>query len=793
MKKLTLILILLVWLAGCNNNWKLIGNNWKWGTNWKKMEYITWDDYLFKLEKWNYDIKNIFCNDKKFYNFIIKNYYNTGVITDYRLNIFKTKLIDFLKKRWINLKSKNIKLSIYKNTHFVLPKKYLLGKIDWPWIMIWFQQVPFNKKITINPGEKIDMKKMCLWWINNWKEQNKNTIKFDLTDLVDNSKLEIINLLDKISSINKNELKNCTKVIVSSYKYCISNKKEPIFMINDKKWVNLWKILWVKIDSLKDINYQYYIDKNVKQYQFYTSIRWLKYVFTIKIWFYFKNNKIFIDSIYLTKNKIHDDLSSKQLLKAYKIYKPDFIGTDPTWLNSGYWKTNKYVYYLLNLLSWADANTFKIKLYNNYEEDYLFGYDNNYVYYKWKKISDITSKEFEKTFAIKDNLSESKLRENSFRLSILWLFHSKKYWYAFYQWWMHLKPYFSPPKTSYKININNSNWELIWYLSWWKVDSIDIASLHNLESYWEVSDDSWYTLNKFKKWDKKFIYRISPKFNNIPCIWNNIQYTDYDAFIINYYYSWTIVWQDKISCNQLYTMLWGNFNEQLNRLYENNISDKLKSIAKILETEGCNLTSKIPTESWKSVDLICNWFSASLLYSWDSEYILSIEWDREPMYYVYIKNWKITKEWYNICWKWFKTMDEFYNLSWELAVWDIWSNKCKFIDITSWFKYSGYYVNWKLITQINNIFNGIDWKPTWIFYINDNKNKSFDCYKTKDDSWCEYNLDWKFAFKFIIKKFNKWFLLYTDKWKLLKIIHNNDTDAYRYSLYKTFLNWKEVK
>jgi len=233
------------------------------------------------------------------------------------------------------------------------------------------------------------------------------------------------------------------------------------------------------------------------------------------------------------------------------------------------------VYYWLNVLSWADANTFKIKRYNNYKEDYVFGYDKNNVYYKWKKIPNITSKEFEETFAIKDNLPESKLGENEFRLTILWLFHSKKYRYAFYQGEMHLKPYFPAPKTSYKLKINNSNWELIWYLSWWKVDMIDIASLHNLEHYLDVPDDARYTLKKFKKWDKEFKYKISPKFDNIPCIWNNSTYSDYNAFIINYYYSWTIIWEDRISCEQLYTILWWNFGDKVSNLYQGNLSGKL--------------------------------------------------------------------------------------------------------------------------------------------------------------------------------------------------------------------------
>jgi hypothetical protein len=98
----------------------------------------------------------------------------------------------------------------------------------------------------------------------------------------------------------------------------------------------------------------------------------------------------------------------------------------------------------------------------------------------------------------------------------------------------------------------------------------------------------------------------------------------------------------------------------------------------------------------------------------------------------------------------------------------------------------------RYLLKSDDIFNGIDWKSTWAFYTGDNKNKVFYCYKTKSNSWCEI-LIWKFTFRFTIKRFKKWFLLYTNKWKLLKITHDYECDSGRWDIYKTFLNWKEVK
>jgi len=344
-------------------------------------------------------------------------------------------------------------------------------------------------------------------------------------------------------------------------------------------------------------------------------------------------------------------------------------------------------------------------------------------------------------------------------------------------------------KCSIMLNTNYKNKEFVLYRNkwagietWWcklsGVEKIWVMWYHN----WKADPDGEYVLKSYNKETGLFKYAMSEKYWDL-WIWNN-------EYEFRFYLTGGKVVKEKLNNDRI------DMNEDLYFITLNNNTFNRIWVYKILK-EKCWVKdfdiSKIPTEKWKEIYLTCNGDDSSLIYTWNNEYILKVDNAWEWLFSINIQNWKITKEWYNICWKWFNTLEEFRNLTWELAVWDIWSNNCKFIDITSWFKYSGYYVNWKLITKINNIFNGIDWKPTWIFYINDNKNKSFYCYKTKSSSWCENNLNWKFTFKFTIKKIEKWFLLYTDKWKLLKIAHNNDTDAYWYSIYKTFLNWKEVK
>jgi len=157
-----------------------------------------------------------------------------------------------------------------------------------------------------------------------------------------------------------------------------------------------------------------------------------------------------------------------------------------------------------------------------------------------------------------------------------------------------------------------------------------------------------------------------------------------------------------------------------------------------------------------------------------------------------IKNWKIIKEWYNICWKWFKDLEEFYNLTWELANWDLWDNNCKFIDISSGFKYSWYYIDSHFYTDSHFYKDDIHLPTGYKYYI------SWDYFTVDSISWNVVilkslsNKIIKAKIKYFNTDYGKSFLLYRS-WNIVKVVFDWEMDWDRTVSYKTFLNWKEVK
>ena len=333
-----------------------------------------------------------------------------------------------------------------------------------------------------------------------------------------------------------------------------------------------------------------------------------------------------------------------------------------------------------------------------------------------------------------------------------------------------------------------NKWAGLWTL-WCKLDWVEkiwILWYHNGKK----DPDGEYILKSYNKETGMFKYAISEKYWNL-WDWNN-------EYEFRFYFKDGRV-----------------LKEKLNRKINTEELEKDK-IYKIIKKEWCWAwdfdMSKIPTESWWKIDLICvdtYWNPVddrTLEYRWKNVYILIKDWlsGTDGIYSVYIKNWKITKEWYHICWKWFKKIYDFWNLTWELAVWDLWNltwervvwdlwdNKCKFIDILSWSKYSWYYVRGELL-QINNK-NEIE-NPKYnslLFGINGNQ------YRLDRINWNNATLSLNFdptkKVNVIIKRYWNNFLLFS--WNNVIIIEHDDgayQEAWYWRLYKTFLNWKEVK
>ena len=304
-----------------------------------------------------------------------------------------------------------------------------------------------------------------------------------------------------------------------------------------------------------------------------------------------------------------------------------------------------------------------------------------------------------------------------------------------------------------KITIYRNKW--VWIKTW---DCI----LNWVEKVWVIQKTNWkedkeYNLKSYKKEEWTFKYVISPKYKNI-WSWEN-----------EYIFVFHLKNGKKIRIS---------FPKKFDRS-----ELEISWLLKILKEKECIWSifdiSKIPTKSWESIPLL-DW--CYLSYLWNNEYSLYIELYHSPIYNTFIKNNKIKKEWFEVCWKLLKNRNIITtgNL---LLLWDPYWKTCKLIDISSWFKYSGYYCNWKFTSKC--------------------KNSAFKI----DNSECEYNIEYNSNNKeyiaksylnndkkFIIKKviYGSWFLYYTKSWNLVKICHWADADWDFFEIYRTFINWKDV-
>ena len=304
--------------------------------------------------------------------------------------------------------------------------------------------------------------------------------------------------------------------------------------------------------------------------------------------------------------------------------------------------------------------------------------------------------------------------------------------------------------------------------SWWcKLDWVEriwVMWIHNQKP----DPEGEYILKSYDKETGLFKYVMSKKYWNL-WDWEN-------EYEFRFYLKNGKVIKEKVSKNI-------NLNE-FSKIW----------IVKIIK-EKCWVENfdvdKIPTDELKEIYLTCNGDDAFLIYTWNDEYVLKVDSAWEWPFRMIIKDGKIIKEWYYICWKWFNTLEEFYNLTWELAIWDIWNNNCKFINITSWFKESWYYVWWTFVTIDNK---------------NNIKNIWCSVFKINGSDYIIENINWAYAIlskvsdenkstkriKVKIKKYWNKFLLFN--WdEVITIGHNPECDAEWMMFYKTFLNWKEVE
>ncbi len=303
-----------------------------------------------------------------------------------------------------------------------------------------------------------------------------------------------------------------------------------------------------------------------------------------------------------------------------------------------------------------------------------------------------------------------------------------------------------------------NKWALVWTL-WCKLDWVEkiwVLWYHNGKK----DPDGEYILKSYDKETGMFKYVISEKYWNL----------------------WT--WKNEYEF-RLYLTGGKVLKEKVDKKINTKEFEKYE-IYKIIKKEGCwakNFDiSKIPTESWWKIDLSdsCGQdmevYAVTLEYEWSNKYFLFMGNMWTCPFYIYIKNWKITKKLYS------------YNNKLYKSVKDIFKKYCSPPSKN----YNWYNINLSFVKNLKDL-------GSYSFYISgSNENIHCNFYKTKSNLvYCKdmYRIfnKWK-KFKGLIKRYkNWWFLIYSDKWKLLKIQHDPEADAGWSSIGKTFLNWKEVK
>ena len=334
-----------------------------------------------------------------------------------------------------------------------------------------------------------------------------------------------------------------------------------------------------------------------------------------------------------------------------------------------------------------------------------------------------------------------------------------------------------------------NKWVGIW--TWWcKLDWVEkiwVLWYHN----WKPDPDWEYILKSYNPKTWLFKYVINEKYGNLGSWENEYEFRFYlsGGKVVKEYLGKRWYWLKTEDLSEVELN-----NKFFDRYWVYQVLKEKCGIKSYSDWGDFDL-SKIPTESWEELGFVCNENDWSLIYKWNDEYILKLCIPLEWPYSVFIKNRKIIKEWYEICWKLFKTMDDFYNLTGELAVWDLLNNKCKFIDITTWFKYSGYYYAWGFMIIS---WTDSEYEPgCWAYNYNDNDLHNFvinwklwntvELYDTNNQ-----NKSINAKIKYFNNKYWRSFLLFENE-RILKLKHHDWCDWEWWMIYKTFLNWKEVK
>ena len=345
---------------------------------------------------------------------------------------------------------------------------------------------------------------------------------------------------------------------------------------------------------------------------------------------------------------------------------------------------------------------------------------------------------------------------------------------------------------------------------WSLVDTGDNCRLEDVTKIWVFwqhngKRDKEYILKSYNPKKGTFKYKISEKFWNYTANW--------DKYIFRFYLSGWGYTEYVIDFD--YLVRYKNFclrptKEMLDNLHFLNPS----IVAKLLQKKHPKYIIFPKRDDFFCINgwkVLVNWKFYPIEWKYDKKWnVIGMDYfyDTPDIFYQisvsikrnYIKfelgdfppyvckvSWDNVNCWYEVCWELFSNWRDFYDLTWKLAVWNLRDNDCKFIDISSWFKYSGYYRRWKFLKDI--------WCGCYSFYITEEFNEEYRCVGGSGKYYIfENEVDNKRnKIKVIRKNYSSWFLFYTEDWKLLKIQHYSQCDADWTDIYKTFLNWKEVK